>query len=105
MPTAFDFQALGGGRYQLGGVLGFSTATQVLEHGRALFDGEQSIEVDLRGVTQADSGGLAVLLEWLHLARHEGRQVTFANVPESIRAVARISEVEDLLTPPAAPHP
>ena len=97
--ATFDFQALGEGRFQLSGVLGFPTATQVLERSKALFE-QRAIEVDLKGVTQADSAGLAVLLEWLHWARREGRRMNFINLPEQILAVARITEVEELLAQP-----
>jgi phospholipid transport system transporter-binding protein len=97
--ATFDFKTLGEGRFQLSGVLGFPTATQVLERSKALFE-QRAIEVDLQGVTHADSAGLAVLLEWLHWARREGRRMTFINVPEEIRAVARITEVEELLEQP-----
>jgi hypothetical protein len=47
---------------------------------------------------RSDSAGLAVLLDWLALAKRQGRAVRFMNLPAPIRAVAHISEVESLLS-------
>ena len=55
------------------------------------------ILVDLGGVGASDSAGLALLIEWLRVARQGGQAIRFANVPAQIEALARISEVEDLL--------
>jgi len=39
-----------------------------------------------------------VLLDWLALAKRQGRAVRFMNLPAPIQAVAHISEVESLLS-------
>jgi phospholipid transport system transporter-binding protein len=54
--------------------------------------------MDLSGVGAADSAGLAVLLYWLAWARRNTRALTFKSVPASIEALARISEVDELLS-------
>jgi ABC-type transporter Mla MlaB component len=38
-----------------------------------------------------------LLIEWLRLARQGEKTIRFANVPAQIQALARISEVEDLI--------
>jgi phospholipid transport system transporter-binding protein len=57
--------------------------------------------VDLGGVGESDSAGLALLIEWLRMAKQSGKEIHFANVPEQIEALARISEVEDLIGTPS----
>ncbi|HEY8510199.1 MAG TPA: STAS domain-containing protein, partial [Steroidobacteraceae bacterium] len=57
----------------------------------------QSFEVDCSGVGAADSAGLAVLLDWLAFAKSRGRHIHYVGLPEELLALARISEVEDLL--------
>ena len=86
-------ESVGEGRFRVSGVLNASTATDVLEQSEAHFAQAPQIEVDLGGV----GAGLALLIEWLRLARQSGRQIHFANVPAQIEALARISEVEDLI--------
>jgi phospholipid transport system transporter-binding protein len=87
------------GRFALSGVFGFATARRILEASEAAFADCESVVVDLAGVTQADSAGLAVLLEWVTWAHHAGREIRFQAMPRSIRAIARISEVVGLLEP------
>lgn len=40
---------------------------------------------------------MSVLLDWLAFAKHSGRSLHFANLPEQVQALARISEVQELL--------
>ena len=71
--------------------------TRLLEDGQARFQGVSDIRVDFAGVTESDSSGLALLLEWLRLARKGNQRIRFEHVPQQIIALARISEVDDLL--------
>jgi phospholipid transport system transporter-binding protein len=90
-------ESLGGGRFRVSGVLDASTAREVLEQSESRFAQSKEIDVDLGGVGESDSAGLALLIEWLRAARQGGRAIRFANVPAQIEALARISEVEDLI--------
>ena len=101
----------GAGRFNVRGRLTFATARQAVEVGLRAFGGDSgsTIEVDLGEVSAGDSAGLAVLLQWLAWARRRSVALSFVRIPESIRAMARISEIESLLTHEAAardaPHP
>jgi phospholipid transport system transporter-binding protein len=46
-----------------------------------------------------DSAAVAVLLSWQRRAAVEGRKLAFAEVPESLAALAELYGVEGLLTP------
>ena len=94
-------ESLGEGRFRVTGVLDASTAANVLEESEARFTQAPKIDVDLGGVGESDSAGLALLIEWLRMARQAGKEIRFANLPAQIEALARISEVEDLI---GAPH-
>ena len=39
--------------------------------------------------------------EWLRLANHNKQKIEFRNLPAQLAALARISAIEDLLTPNA----
>jgi len=91
------FESLGNGRFRVSGVLDASTAREVLEQSESRFSQSKDIDIDLGGVGESDSAGLALLIEWLRIARHEEKSIRFANVPAQIEALARISEVEDLI--------
>ncbi|MGH9173004.1 MAG: STAS domain-containing protein [Vicinamibacterales bacterium] len=93
----FEFESLGKGRFAIRGALTFDTVTDALEQSKDLFDEFTRIELDLSGVTESDSAGLALLLEWVNWAKHYVREIRFADIPAQMRAIAEISEVEDLL--------
>jgi phospholipid transport system transporter-binding protein len=77
--------------------MSFSTAGQILRASEEQFEEHTRIEVDLSGVTQSDSAGLALLLEWITWANHTVREIRFVGVPERINAIAKTTEVDHLL--------
>ncbi len=95
---AADFEPLEGGRSRVNGVLHFTTVTALLRSGsEAIADGRAAV-VDLSGVKDSDSSGLALLIEWLSIARAEGKSLRYQNIPAQLHQLARLSEVEELLT-------
>jgi len=90
-------EALGAGRFRVSGALNAVTVIDLLKQSRASFAGVTRLEVDLGGVSESDSAGLALILEWLRAARQGDQQIHFSNIPAQISALARISEVDDLL--------
>ncbi len=94
-----NLETAGEGRYRVSGVLDATTVPQLLKESEEHFarGSNASICIDLSGVTESDSSGLALLLEWLRIARQRGCTVDFENVPRQIVALARISEVEKLI--------
>ena len=89
-------ESLGDGRFRVSGVLDAATAGDLLKQSKERFTGGD-LDIDLAGVSETDSAGLALLIEWMRLAKEAGRSIRFENVPGQISALARISEVEDLL--------
>jgi len=94
----YELEDLGEGRFRLSGNMGFQTAGRILRESEAMFEEHTRIEVDLGGIEHTDSAGLALLLEWITWANHTVREIRFLNTPEKINAIARTTEVEDLLT-------
>jgi phospholipid transport system transporter-binding protein len=62
-----------------------------------LLGGRDRLVFDLRGVEHADSAGLALLLELIDLGRANRVAVGFRRLPEALRRIARLSNVEELL--------
>lgn len=96
--TGPSLTSSGAGLIVVKGPVTFATAGTLLDTGRALFAGQPTVTVNLREVTNVDSAGLALLLEWLRQARAERRAVLFQGVPDKLLAIARLSGVEALLT-------
>ncbi|WP_157995276.1 STAS domain-containing protein [Peristeroidobacter soli] len=96
-PGPARLEALGDGRFKVFGALNADTATELLKNSEAAFKGATALDIDLANVPEGDSAGLALLIEWLRLAKQRQQTIHFENVPEPIAALARISEVEKLL--------
>ena len=81
------------------GELSFASAREARQLGILVLESSRAdrIIVDCSGVTRADSAGLAVLLDWLAWSRRQSRAVSLQNLPPSLIAIARISEVDGLL--------
>ena len=96
---SFHLEPAGGGRFAAQGPLTFVTARQARTLGvqRLSEASEQALQIDCGGVTACDSAGLAVLLDWLAVARGAGRSLRYLRLPQDLVALARISEVETLL--------
>lgn len=94
----FELSATAPGRLEARGAMSYDSAAQALVKGLELMPHGEPCTVDLSQVTEADSAGLAVLVEWLATARKRGTAIHYEGIPAQILAVARISDLEDLLT-------
>ena len=94
----FVLEDFGDGRFALNGDVNFDTAERILKASERPFEDHTQIEIDLSGVEDSDSAGLALLLEWITWANHTVREIRFHNIPERILAIARTTEVDGLLS-------
>ena len=98
-PTSFEIFAGADGRAHVRGSLIFATALRARDEGQVRFRTctARACEVDCSGITASDSAGLTVLLDWLALAKRDGRALRFVNLPEGLLAIARISDLDEFL--------
>ncbi len=86
------------GDYRLQGVLDFVTVPQLLTESENIFKQNNSdIHIDLSGVTQSNSAGLGLLLEWVCRAQAQNKSIRFQNIPAELAAIANAGEVMPLL--------
>ena len=97
--AAVELQESSPGKFAARGQLTFATARGARESGLTAFGDASSrdLQVDCSGITSSDSAGMAVLLDWLAIAKRSGRSMRFASLPEQVLALARISDVLELL--------
>jgi phospholipid transport system transporter-binding protein len=94
-----SFEVLEGDRSRVSGSLHFTTVSSLLSLGTDAIDSGRAAVIDLAGVTGSDSSGLALLIEWLSVAKGAGRALRYDNIPSQLHQLARLSEVEELLVP------
>ncbi len=72
------------------------TARAIFQVGHeALINGARTI--DLSGVTETDSAGIAVVLAWLREAKQQNAPLQLLNIPASLRSLAAVYGVSDLI--------
>lgn len=95
--TDFELKRLDDRRFELHGAMSFDTADRILRQSEKLFGRYEGLSVDCSGVDDADSAGLALLLEWKAQAHRQNGEIHFSGLPQSIVAIARTTEVAHLL--------
>lgn len=87
----------GGGCFALQGALNFVTVPELLSDSQPRFSGHSEIVVDLAAVDTCNSAGMALLLEWRARAHADKVALTLLNLPDSLRQIAQVCDVEQLL--------
>jgi ABC-type transporter Mla MlaB component len=104
------FVAVAPAVYRLEAPLTLLTVTALRNPGLALIGAaSDTLTFDLATVPEVDSAGLALLIDWLASARACSLKLRYAKPGRTLLALARLSEVEPLLSegepPPAEIKP
>ena len=86
------------GRVHLRGPLTFDTCTWLYRTMQRHLDRKQlPQEIDLSGISTADSAGLALLLEWQSICQKAGAPLSVSGAPDSLVALARLCDADTRL--------
>ena len=86
----------GSSSWSLDGELTFATVAGILNRGPPVNPAE-AVVLDLSGVTRGDSAGLALLVEWLRIARDRGGTLEFTGLPKEMVRLARVADLNSLV--------
>jgi len=84
------------GEFQLSGIVDFESVPQLLHQTHTLFSDNQDVTVNLYGVEQSNSAGLALIIHWLQLAKEKKLSIQFKNIPSQLLEIAKISGIDSL---------
>jgi len=92
------FQTTDSGCLRLTGTLNYAAVTPVFwrQSKNLLSNAPSPLHIDLQGITHSDSTGVALLLAWLRLAYKQNKKISFVNLPDQMRAIIHVSELEKL---------
>jgi len=76
--------------------LTLATVASLLDEAKERFQGPE-INVDLSGVTHADSAAVGMLLAWVRDATTGGRRIRFENLNENLRSLIALYGVGELI--------
>lgn len=86
------------GVLRVSGELTFVTVNNLLEQSRPMLQGAQGwLVMELAGVGRVDSAGLALLIQWMRMARERSVDILFRHVPEQLLAIAHASDLDAVL--------
>jgi phospholipid transport system transporter-binding protein len=79
------------------GELTFQTAARALSEATAAIAGGGQTRLDLAGLVNVDSAGLACVLAVVARARGQGRPFHVVNAPAGLRTLAQVADVDGLI--------
>jgi phospholipid transport system transporter-binding protein len=82
---------------RVGGELSFATVNAVLSQTKNVFESVTDLNIDLAAVTRSDSAGVALLIDWMRIAKDASRKIVFHNIPAQMLAIASASGLDELL--------
>ena len=85
-----------GNQLRVRGALTIATVAALGETGKRQFP-DDDLVVDLAGVTEVDSAALSLLFEWRREAQRRNLKISFRNLPASLKSLATLYGVADLI--------
>lgn len=79
------------------GPMTFATVAALWQQASTMLQATPAASIDLAGVTESDSAGLALVLALLAEGRARQPACTVANVPADLHALARVSDADHWL--------
>lgn len=79
------------------GELDFDSVAELWNATESLFAAAPPSRIDLSGISRANSAGVALLVEWFGQAQRQGQALVFVNVPEQMRAIIAIADLDTVL--------
>jgi len=84
--------------YALSGELSMQNVPQISRETASLINAMTGeVSIDLSKITRADSAGLALLIDWLRIARRRNFTLHFEQLPEQLMQIAQVCELESVL--------
>lgn len=93
----FELTASASGVLGVTGLLNFSTAAAATQAIQSALSDRSITQLDLTGVSHADSAGLSCLVTVMAEAAEQGRSLKITHMPSGLQALAKVSEVDQLI--------
>jgi phospholipid transport system transporter-binding protein len=77
--------------FVIDGDLTFATIDKQTLKSFSFLKSSTEITIDLSRVANTDSAGLALMIEWIKYSRQNRTQLSFKNIPEQLRNLAKLS--------------
>ncbi|MDD5228111.1 MAG: STAS domain-containing protein [Methylococcales bacterium] len=92
--SKLNIASKGNGQWLIHGELTFASIHGQLVDSPPFLRGNRDIILDFSQVTNTDSAGLALMIEWIKITRHQHAQLHFRNVPKQLLNLAKLSGLD-----------
>ncbi len=92
---AVELEQVAEHQYKLRGDVTLYTASSLAD--AKLFDAGAEVKVDLSAVGNTDSATLALLVNWQRQAARQKASISFAGLPQSLRALMDLYDLDTVL--------
>lgn len=79
------------------GRIHFDNVVSVCQQGIRLMKNLENIKVNLQGLMQSDSSGLALLTAWIRESREQNKAIVFIHVPNFLLDITRVCGLDGVL--------
>lgn len=86
-----------GDTFRVSGPMTMASVAQLLDEASKVIDGISNI--DFSQVSDVDSAGISVLLQWIREAKAKKRDLALNNLPENLKSLATVYGVMEFLVP------
>ena len=90
----------GENRIPVSGSLTMETTAALFNKGLPLKEGMSDLTIDMARVEAVDSSAVSLMLAWLRAAQIKKVKLSYVNVPDNLRSLARLYDVADSLSLP-----
>ncbi|MEE4377326.1 MAG: STAS domain-containing protein [Candidatus Competibacteraceae bacterium] len=95
MPASLEQR--GDNHFAVQGELNFASVVGLWQESERLFPNHSNLTIDLTGISRSDSSGVALLVEWLRLAKQRQQSVQFSHIPTQMQAIIQVADLTKLL--------
>jgi len=81
----------------LSGPLDFDTVMDLWRSSLPLLAERSELTFDLSSVSNSNSAGLALLLEWVKYAKNSNKRIHFKNIPSQLLSIAAVSGIDKII--------
>ena len=82
---------------QLTGRLTMDTAMTIFNKGLQVKEGQRDLVIDFARIEDVDSSAVSLMLVWLRAAQNKKVKLSFTNVPDNLRSLAKLYGVAESL--------
>jgi len=84
-------------QFHIAGVLSFNTVMPLLLESQRYVQQTDKLVFDFAEVTSSDSAGLALIVEWVRMAKQYHKPVAFHHLSNELQALANVSSLDQVM--------